>query len=226
VAAIVLIGPAESLGMLAERLDPGAQLRPFTSTESVEAIEYIVSQKPRIVIVESEFSGTSRGAALIARIKDDPDLSDCEVRIVTRDLDGGNRITTAKRKSGSGIRVAPGRSTAALDARGTRRVPRVLMEDGLAVSVDGNPAVLVDLSTHGAQVLSKSVLRPNQRVRVSLSEGKHGLRCSGAIAWASFEMPNGQPPRYRAGVRFQNVDADAVSQFAERHRAVGSQPKH
>ena len=48
------------------------------------------------------------------------------------------------------------------------------------MAVDGNPAALVDLSTVGAQVVSPTVLKPNQRVRVVLGEGKAAVKCSGA----------------------------------------------
>ena len=41
--------------------------------------------------------------------------------------------------------------------------------------VDGNPATLVDLSTGGAQVLSATVLKPNQRVRVTLADERGTL---------------------------------------------------
>ena len=37
--------------------------------------------------------------------------------------------------------------------------------------IDGNPAMLVDLSTVGAQVVSATLLKPNQRVRLSFTEG-------------------------------------------------------
>ena len=60
----------------------------------------------------------------------------------------------------------------ALDVRGTRRAPRIRIKDGVEVAVDGNPAALVDLSTVGAQVVSPTVLKPNQRVRVTIGEGK------------------------------------------------------
>ena len=78
-------------------------------------------------------------------------------------------------------------------------------------------AALVDLSTVGAQVVSPTVLKPNQRVRVVLGEGKGAVKCSGAIAWAAFEMPKGMPTRYRAGIDF-GTDAPGVDTFAKKHK--------
>ena len=74
--------------------------------------------------------------------------------------------------------VAVDEPHAKLDQRGTRRAPRVRMREGIEVLVDGNTASLVDLSTVGAQVVCTSVLKPNQRVRVTLyrCEGRHSLQ--------------------------------------------------
>lgn len=90
---------------------------------------------------------------------------------------------------------------ATLDYRGTRRAPRVRMVDGTEAIVDRAPAALVDLSVIGAQVISPSVLRSNQRVRLTLSDDAGVLRLKAAIAWASFEISK-ETPRYRAGIEF------------------------
>jgi hypothetical protein len=71
-------------------------------------------------------------------------------------------------------------------------------------------------------VISKIVLRPNQRVRLTLPEGKRALRCAGSVVWASFEMPQGQPPRYRAGLKLSGIEGESLHGFAERHREPGS----
>ncbi len=76
------------------------------------------------------------------------------------------------------------------------------------MSIDGNPATLLDLSIVGAMVVSPTILRPNQRVRMSLPDESRPVRFSAGVAWASFEMPKGGP-RYRAGIEF--FDADPVA---------------
>jgi hypothetical protein len=225
VSAIVVIGPAEALTALRQLFDAGLALESFTDAESVAAVEHILAHKPRIVVLESDFAASGRGEALVTRIKSDPHLSDCEVRIVSRD---GTGARGHRKKSGAGIKVA-GAGHAPFDARGTRRATRVRMAGDAAVAVDGNPAVLVDLSPLGAQVLSRVILRPNQKIRLALTEGKDAtIRCVGAVAWAAFEMPSGLPPRYRAGVRFSSADPEALTAYAERHRASGShsEPNH
>jgi hypothetical protein len=86
--------------------------------------------------------------------------------------------------------------------------------DGVEVAIDGNAAALIDLSVIGAQVVSQTILKPNQRVRVSIGDGTKPLRFGAAVAWASFELAK-TGPRYRAGIEFVDADADAVGRFCE-----------
>jgi hypothetical protein len=213
-SSIVVIGPAAVLPALRARLEPTAEVHEFTDAEALEALDHVFRHRPRIIAIERDFSGTSRGTALINRLKDDPALADCEVRVVAHDAShrqGAVRPPVAT--------AAPAGTPAPLDSQGTRRAPRVRIEP-VEVLVDGNPAQLVDLSVLGAQVMSSTVLKPNQRVRFVLSDAGRGtVRCQGTVAWASFEMPKGHSARYRAGIEFSNANADAISAFAERHRA-------
>jgi hypothetical protein len=215
-SSIVLIGAPDALPTLRARLDAGANLESFTDAEALEALDHIIRHKPRVVALDHEFSSSSRGTALINRIKDDPSLEACEVRVIAHD-EALNRVAV-KRGAAPGAAVAVDEPKRALDQRGTRRAPRVRIAESVGVTVDGNPAALVDLSIVGAQVVSPTVLKPNQRVRVGFSDTKGAIRCNGAIAWASFEMPKGLPTRYRAGVEFFNTDIEALDGFARRHK--------
>ncbi|OFW36430.1 MAG: hypothetical protein A3J29_12780 [Acidobacteria bacterium RIFCSPLOWO2_12_FULL_67_14b] len=216
-SSIVLIGPADALPALQERLQSGAEVQTFTESEAIEALDHIIRTKPAIIALDNDFSSTTRGTALINRIKDDPALRACEVRVIAHDSEISR--VAVKRGHAGGAAVAVDEPKPALDQKGTRRAPRVRIKDGVDVAVDGNPAALVDLSTVGAQVVSPTVLKPNQRVRVIIGDGKVPLRCNGSIAWAAFEMPKGMPTRYRAGIDFGlTADADGVHNFAQKHK--------
>ena len=195
--SIVLIGPADALPALRERVDSGAELHTFTEAEALEALDHIIRNKPRIVALDDEFSASSRGTALINRIKDDPTLTHCEVRVIAHDSAlsrvAVRRAPTVTTHGGPAVAVDDPKPS--LDQRGTRRAPRVRIADGVEVLVDGNSAALVDLSAVGAQVLCPTVLRPNQRVRLTFNDAKGAVRCHGSIAWASLELPKGLPPR-------------------------------
>ncbi len=220
----MLIGPSDALPGLQQRLDSNAEVQSFTESEALEALDHIIRTKPGLIALQDEFSATSRGTALINRIKDDPNLASCEVRVLARDAAktrvAGKRGGTAARASAVAVDEQP---KPALDVKGTRRAPRIRIKDGVEVTVDGNPAALIDLSTVGAQVVSQTVLKPNQRVRVVIGEGKAAIRCGGAIAWAAFKMPKGMPTRYRAGIDFgTTADVDGVAGFAKKNKKPGS----
>jgi hypothetical protein len=66
-------------------------------------------------------------------------------------------------------------------------------------------------------VLSTSLLRPNQRVRVSIVDGAKPLRFSATVVWSTFELPKGGA-RYRAGIEFFDADPDAVNRLCNANR--------
>ena len=214
----MLIGPVDALPALQERLQAGADVQTFTESEAIEALDHIIRTKPAIIALDNDFSSTPRGTALINRIKDDAGLAGSEVRIITHDSEV-SRVAVKRGQAGDTAAAVDDRPKAALDKAGTRRAPRIHVKEGVEVAVDGHPAALVDLSTVGAQVVSATVLKPNQRVRVIMGEGNTPLRCNGSIAWAAFEMPKGQPTRYRAGIDFGlTADADGVNGFATKNK--------
>ena len=197
----------------------------FSDTEALRALDVITRQRPDVVALERLFAATSRGTALINRIKADPSLTACEIRIVAHD---GDLARVAPRRNGesagaggtsaAAVVEAPRPAAAApLDQRGTRRAPRFRIADGVEVQIDGNPAALVDLSLVGAQVVSSTILKPNQRIRVMLPNGAPPVRVSAAVAWASFEIPKGTA-RYRAGVEFFDADQAVLARFIEANK--------
>ena len=67
--------------------------------------------------------------------------------------------------------------------------------------------------------MSVTVLKPNQRVRMTLADDSGQVRFSAEVAWASYEIPPKSGPRYRAGIAFLDADAAAVDAFCLRHKA-------
>jgi len=150
----VLIGSAELLPELKGRTgsDPGELLQ-FTDVDALRALEAITERRPSVIAIEKEFAATPLGSALINRIKADPSLTHSEIRIVSPTADPV-KVTKGKPAEASSVPAAP------LDQRGTRRSPRFRIAGQVEVLVDGNLALLVDLSAIGAQVLSPTVLKP------------------------------------------------------------------
>lgn len=217
---IVVIASEQHLAALQKRAEfAGAQA--FPDTEALRALDVISKQRPAVVALERLFAATSRGAALINRIKADPALSECEIRIVAHDSNY-TRVSPRRPSDTTAGAVAvedPPTSPPPqnLDWRGTRRAPRFKIIDGVDVAIDGNPAALMDLSVIGAMVVSPTTLKPNQRIRISLPQEPRPIRFSAGVAWAAFEMPKDKPaPQYRAGIEFFDADADALSKFIDK----------
>ncbi|HEX4346824.1 MAG TPA: PilZ domain-containing protein [Vicinamibacterales bacterium] len=205
----VLIGAPNHLEALEARLAAleGEKLA-FTDTDALRALQAIVARKPAVIALERLFAASPRGAALIHRIKADPTLRASEIRVVAHDSDY--------------MRISPrpaAAAAAALDQRGTRRAPRFKIKPDADSTVDGQQALIIDLSTVGAQVVCAAVMKPNQRVKVSLADDIGQVRFEADVAWASFELQPKGGPRYRAGLAFIDATTSDVDAYCSRHKA-------
>ena len=224
---------------LRERLADEGELLTFADTEPIQALQTILEQRPRLIVLERLFAATPRGAALINRIKTDSQVSQAEIRVMshtgdyTRVVSRGTVVEPvvvappvyagvpepAQQEYDSDSGVTIDDSPRQLDWHGTRRAARFRIRQGVEIQLDGNPASLVDLSVMGAQVISATILRPNQRVRISVPTDDFVMRFRGAVAWAKFELPKPtEPPRYRAGVEFADADPAAMDDYCSKFK--------
>jgi hypothetical protein len=238
-APAVVIAASNLMPSLRERLADDGELLVFPDTEPIQALQAIIEHRPSLIVLERLFAATPRGAALINRIKNDPQLGHAEVRVMSHSGDytrvvskgtgtpsatvaapsAGASTATAAEQSGAPAAVSAEPPPRPLDWHGTRRAPRHRIRDGVEIQLDGNPAKVVDLSQVGAQVLSATILRPNQKVRVSVPNDDFVMRFRASVAWAKFELPQPtEPPRYRAGVEFTDADAAAVESFCHKNK--------
>ena len=243
-APAVVIAASNLMPSLRERLADDGELLVFPDTEPIQALQAILEHKPSLIVLERLFAATPRGAALINRIKNDPQLGHAEVRVMSH---SGDYLRVVAKPSGAPApappipappppkpsdhgavvtEAPPAPAVAAeppprpLDWHGTRRAPRHRIREGVDIQLDGNPARVIDLSQVGAQVLSSTILRPNQKVRVSIPNDDFVMRFRGSIAWAKFELPQASaPPRYRAGVEFTDADPSSVESFAVKNKS-------
>jgi hypothetical protein len=242
-APAVVIAASNLMPSLRERLADDGELVVFPDTEPIQALQAILEHRPGLIVLERLFAATPRGAALINRIKNDPQLGHAEVRVMSH---SGDYLRVVSKPSGAapapasapapepgaqseGAALATETPAAAavaaeppprpLDWHGTRRAPRHRIRPGVEIQLDGNPAQVVDLSQVGAQVISQTILRPNQKVRVSVPNDDFVMRFRGSIAWAKFELPDpSAPPRYRAGIEFADADARAVETYCQKNK--------
>ena len=199
----VLIAAPERVPALATGELEGAVA--FDEGDALAALEAIAHRPPRVIALEQTFADSPRGVALINRIKADPALHACELRIVG---------------AASPPRPVPPSQTEAaapLDLHGTRAAPRFDLTQPTSVTLDGNPVRLADLSVSGAEVVTRVTLRPNQRVRVTFRDAERPIRVGALVRWAQLEMA-GDGPHFRAGLAFVDADAEALARYIEAHR--------
>jgi hypothetical protein len=227
----VVVAATNLMPGLRDRLADEGDLLAFADTEPIQALQAILAHKPRLIVLERLFAATPRGAALINRVKTDLQLAHAEVRVMSHTGDYSRIVKAASVEAPAAAGMVSEAAVAAppvaaaeeaprqLDWHGTRRAPRYRIRKGVEIQLDGNGAFVVDLSVIGAQVLSSTILRPNQRVRISVPTDEFVMRFRGAIAWAKFELPKPtEPPRYRAGVEFLDADGAAMEEYCNRHK--------
>jgi hypothetical protein len=207
-ACTVLIAPADLLPAIRERAgESDGEVLTFSDKEPLRALSVIMKRRPKVVTIERLYAATSRGAALINRIKADPKLANSEIRIIAHNSDY-MRISPRK----------PAAVTEPLDQRGTRRAQRFKVSAGSIVRVDGNAGTPVDLSSVGAQIVTTGILKPGQRVRIGLEDALGVLEFNATVCWASFEIPPDSRPRYRAGFDFLDADGPAIEAYCNRNK--------
>ena len=77
---VVVIASATAVTTLKVLPGVGRQIMVFADTDALRAIEAIAMHKPNLIVLQREFLDTSRGAALISRVKPNPDLSHAQIR--------------------------------------------------------------------------------------------------------------------------------------------------
>lgn len=234
-SAVIVIGASNLLSSLCAHLAGEGELITFADTEPIQALQAMLERRPTLIVLERLFAATPRGAALINRIKTDPHLANAQLRVMSHTGDYTRQIARsavtgaapAVAEAGGGAQVLPDSTPATavaeqhrpLDWHGTRRAQRHRLKSGVEIQLDGNAVLVIDLSVVGAQVMSNTILRPNQKVRVTIPQEETLVRCRGAIAWAKFELPQpNSAPIYRAGIEFIDADRDFVEEFAKLYR--------
>ena len=215
VGQVIVIASAPMVSAWRVQLDDQAEhTRIFSETDFLAALEAIITDRPDIIALDPMFAATARGAALVARVKADPQLQGSEIRTLVRDgVDSPMVSPSADSDAVSALQSQP------LDTCGTRRAPRYPMGTEVDAKVNGTAGRLVNLSITGSQMLASIRLRPSEGIRVTLADESSDLRLSGTIAWVSLEIAaKSAGQRYRFGVEFRNADAQQIDDFCMRHR--------
>jgi len=215
---VIVIARTEQEVALRKRLGVEPSVALFSDYEALKALEAIVSHPPKILAVDRAFAFTARGAALVARLKAEPELAGVDLRVLAEDETNAPVILSTR---ALGLEGALLKTSHPLDYCGTRRSPRFPVNDEANVVVNGERGRLVNLSSTGAQLVIIVRLRPDEPLRLALVDAEEEVKVRGVVAWSAAEPADGALI-YRAGVEFINPDAFTVDAFCARHIIRGA----
>ena len=209
----VIISTPEHMRAVRKRLADDPAVAVFADTDSLKALEAIQTTRPKLVALNRMFAETARGAALVAQIKGDPGLSGIDVRVLIEDE---SKVPLVIADQTTPSEKALLETSRPLGRAGTRAALRYVM-DRRAVLVNGERSQLIDLSITGVQVLLPARVRPNEPVRLVLSDDAGETRFQGTIVW-SVAVPTGGSIEYRAGVKLSKPDTKWIESYCHQFR--------
>ena len=164
---------------------------------------------------EAERAWKEAEARYAAAVADDMPLVSDDVAMLTEEMlePGAAEAGAMLSIPGPGEEVPAGHSP-------TRRANRYQVREDVHIQIDSEDAVLIDVSTRGAQVLSVRALKPNSIVKVRMECDEHPVTCRAKVVWAQLEPPSRHMAiRYRAGLNFTNIDESSIQRFVAHHAA-------
>ena len=86
-SCVVVVAASNLMPSLSDHLADEGEVLTFADTEPIQALQAILQKKPDLIVLERLFAATPRGAALVNRIKTDPELANAEVRVMSHSGD-------------------------------------------------------------------------------------------------------------------------------------------
>jgi PilZ domain-containing protein len=204
----------------------------FSEGNLATALDSIRMNHPKLIAVEAAFAQRPQGQVFLSKIEQMA-IRGSAIQLVVRANAGwamtpysaGEMATTQSPTVSAAVRsvvpvaVAEG-AAAAPQTKGTntRRASRFKVLESLNAVVENGQANLVNISIIGAQVVSPSVIRPTQKVKIMLPDAKNMVELNGQVAWSTFERIQLQTePYYRAGMEFTDAAQEILEDYCRRH---------
>ena len=218
---VVLIVASEVVSGLKTEADLLKEILLFADTDLVHAFQAITNTHPSFVVLQRDLLATPRATELIGQIRTDPDptVSHVQIRVIS-DVHAYVQLVSQGEHGEPGATTAAAAAPLPAEYDSRRWARRFRTRVGIEVWVDGTAASLTDLSHTGAQLVAPTLLRPQQQVRIVMSDDQQVLRSTATVVRASLEPSSGPdtPPRYRVGVTFIDVDPEALDVFSARNQ--------
>lgn len=218
IATSVVIVRPEHLVSIKKRLSEAEFVAVFSETEWLQVEDSILARPPEVLVMQSGFAATSRGATLVSALKNKPREHGTALRVFIEDEVKAPLILT---ETGLPPADALLETSRPLDRAGTRQAARYPM-DRREVVVNGDRGQLIDLSVSGAQVQTSQRLRPLKVARVTIPTDAGDMKLQGTVAWA-IAVPAAGVIQYRAGVEFVNPDRQKLEAFCSKHGGAPDQ---
>jgi hypothetical protein len=209
--SIVIVRP-EHLGSIKKRLAEADFVAVFSETEWLSVQDSVLARPPEVLVMQSAFAATSRGATLVSALKAKPREHGTAIRVFIEDDVKSPLILS---EAGLPAIDALLETSRPLDRAGTRQAARYPMHRR-DITINGDTGEMVDLSVSGAQVQVASRLRPLKVARLVLMDEAHEIRLQGTVAWA-IAVPGKGTITYRAGIEFVNPDKKKLSAFCAKY---------
>jgi hypothetical protein len=192
----VILTRADVLARVRQHFDADETVAIFDAAEAIPPVSLVRPRAHTLLVVERAFADNPAGMEFIEQFREAS--PDTEIRVLMEapggqpafgDQPPGHPAHLALRAASMPHRHAAG-----------RRAPRVAMPPEATAIVNGVTVRLVNISEHGAQVLSPEVLKPGEHVHARLPDSP---RRRAIVVWSAFEMlRDTQKPGYRAGLSF------------------------
>lgn len=205
--AVIIVRP-EHLVSVKKRLSTAEHLAVFSEADLLSVQDTILANPPDLLIMQTAFAATSRGASLVTALKSGAREHGTAVRVLIEDEVKSPLLL-------SHTELTPGdailETSRPLDRAGTRQAARYPM-NRRDIVVNGQPGQLIDLSVSGAQVQVAARLRPMKVVRLAVTGRTGDIRLQGTVAWA-IAMQSGSLIHYRAGIEFVSPNQKWLSAY-------------
>lgn len=209
--SIVIVRP-EHLVSLKKRLTDADFIAVFSETEWLQVEDSVLARPPEVLVMQSAFAATSRGATLVSKLKNASREHGTALRVFIEDEVKAPLILSERDLPAADAILETSRP---LDRAGTRQAARYPM-NRLDVVVNGDRAQLIDLSVSGAQVQTPQRLRPLKVARMTIPTESGDQKLQGTVAWA-IAVPSAGMIQYRAGIEFVNPDRNKLAAFCSKH---------
>lgn len=193
--AMILVRP-DVLARVRQHFEADESIAVFDAGDGVPPLAVVESRAQMLLLVERLFAESPAGLEFLERFRET--RPGVEIRVLT-EAPGGAPVAL-EQPSSHPAHLALRTASQPLRRTPGRRAPRINMPPDATAIVNGITVRLVNLSEHGAQVLSPEILKPGEHVHARLPD--HPRRRA-VVVWSAFErLRETQKPGYRAGLSF------------------------